>query len=321
MSANLHSGAAQFRVDPIAQTSGDASTCGFARRLRYPGKRNIGAFGNVYRPASKGRMMGKVLHFRALGASGLRQLGPVFGPIHRPQLAATDARQFLDGSAAVGRNSFAGTPVGDGLNGLTKCVCKSLQPTRQLDGLVQGRKFHHGAMVNDTCTLGQHVVSPYRETSGMEDLVWPRVDEELRRRGGKNLAPGSWPALTKALGTTKQVVYNWKQRGIPAKEYPAIAEALGWTVDELLGNGEARPPESELKQDHSRLFDMLPEAEQKKAHAYALGLFLKKHPDLAESAAKWAQSGGERGQHLGGVDTNYGDLSEGDAGKASGGAR
>lgn len=91
--ANLHSAALQFRVDPITQTSGDASTCGFAQRLRYPGKRNIGAFGNVYRPASKGRMMGKVLHFDTsdLGQHRWRilcpdQLGPDTVPVMGPEV-------------------------------------------------------------------------------------------------------------------------------------------------------------------------------------------------------------------------------------------
>jgi hypothetical protein len=45
--------------------------------------------------------------------------------------------------------------------------------------------------------------------------------------------------LAKKLGTTVQVVNNWKTRGIPPSRYADIAASIGWTVDQVIGAAEA----------------------------------------------------------------------------------
>lgn len=71
------------------------------------------------------------------------------------------------------------------------------------------------------------------------DLVWHRIDRELTRRKDARLSPSKWADLARKLDTTNQVVHNWKTRGVPPKEFPSIAAALGWTVDQLIGQEEA----------------------------------------------------------------------------------
>lgn len=61
----------------------------------------------------------------------------------------------------------------------------------------------------------------------MADL-WTRIDDELRRRRRK------WAWLGRAVNATDQAMHNWKTRGIPARQHKPIADALGWSVDQLL---------------------------------------------------------------------------------------
>lgn len=70
----------------------------------------------------------------------------------------------------------------------------------------------------------------------MADTVWHRVDRELARRKGLHLSPGTWAALGRAINVTAQVLTNWKSRRVPPEMHAAIAQALSWTVDQLLGN-------------------------------------------------------------------------------------
>lgn len=91
--------------------------------------------------------------------------------------------------------------------------------------------------VHDTCTHRQRPVSGSIHTPCMAtDPVWARIDAELQRRKAKHLIPGSWASLGAAIDASRQTTTNWKSRGIPPKEYAAIAGALGWTVDQLLGH-------------------------------------------------------------------------------------
>lgn len=60
--------------------------------------------------------------------------------------------------------------------------------------------------------------------------VWDRVDAELIRRGQ------TWAQLGREIGATDQRMNNWKRRGVPASQYQAIATALGWKVDDLIGD-------------------------------------------------------------------------------------
>lgn len=73
----------------------------------------------------------------------------------------------------------------------------------------------------------------------MDDPVWLRVNAELTRRKSKHAAPADWYALGRRLGVDKQVIGNWKQRGVPKARHPEVADALGWSVDRLLGREDA----------------------------------------------------------------------------------
>ncbi|MFT0547840.1 helix-turn-helix domain-containing protein [Allopusillimonas ginsengisoli] len=55
-------------------------------------------------------------------------------------------------------------------------------------------------------------------------------------------------AFAARLGVLPQHVTNWKNRGLPAEQYQPIAEALGRSVDELLG----RTPETETPRMESK---------------------------------------------------------------------
>lgn len=64
---------------------------------------------------------------------------------------------------------------------------------------------------------------------------WNRINEELeRQRKG-------WKWLADKLGVSIQVVHNWKSRGVPAKSYRAIGDAIGKSIDwiEGLENGHS----------------------------------------------------------------------------------
>lgn len=61
------------------------------------------------------------------------------------------------------------------------------------------------------------------------DVVWHKVDKELTSRSK------TWAWLARQLGETDQAVNNWKRRGVPARQHAAIAMALDWSIDMLLG--------------------------------------------------------------------------------------
>ena len=65
--------------------------------------------------------------------------------------------------------------------------------------------------------------------------MWHRLDRELAARRDRHHLPGSWAELARTLNTSEQRLNNWKRRGVPPAQYAAIAAALGWSVDLLLG--------------------------------------------------------------------------------------
>jgi len=79
---------------------------------------------------------------------------------------------------------------------------------------------------------------PYSTFRLMEDPVWHRLDQELASRRERHLVPGSWAELARALDTSEQRINNWKRRGVPPKQHAAVAAALGWSVDRLIGLDE-----------------------------------------------------------------------------------
>lgn len=86
------------------------------------------------------------------------------------------------------------------------------------------------------CQLsGKHIVRGNEETAAMADVVWQRINDELDRRKSKFKTPGSWAALGRSICATDQRMHNWRVRGIPPRLHAAIALALGWSIDQLLG--------------------------------------------------------------------------------------
>lgn len=63
-----------------------------------------------------------------------------------------------------------------------------------------------------------------------------RVEAEVRARG-ETLA-----AFAARIGVRSQDINNWKKRGIPRAKQQRIADALGWTLDRLLGQWEPLEP-------------------------------------------------------------------------------
>jgi hypothetical protein len=74
------------------------------------------------------------------------------------------------------------------------------------------------------------------------DPVWLRIKAELDRRHQSS----QW--LTEGIGIRhRQAFYNWKYRGgVPKKKYQAIADVLGWSVEQLLGLRELDQSERDL---------------------------------------------------------------------------
>jgi hypothetical protein len=175
-------------------------------------------------------------------------------------------------------------------------------------------------MVNASLTQGQLLVSTGGETRLMDGedklAVWGRVDRELTRRKSARLSPSSWADLGHSLGASKQTIHNWKTRGIPKQIYPDVAAQLGWSVDQLLGIADApKTATSPVVAEHQRLFEALGEQQQEAVHAFMLRMLANVSPGVARKVAEG------RGQHLGGLDTGFGDLPEEDQRKASGGRR
>ena len=67
------------------------------------------------------------------------------------------------------------------------------------------------------------------------DLIWQRVATELEHRGKD---PQSWVATK--LGIKIQAVNNWTRRGVPRGRYMDLAQALGWSVEQLTSDGFPR---------------------------------------------------------------------------------
>lgn len=149
--------------------------------------------------------------------------------------------------------------------------------------------------------------------------VWHRVDQELVRRRKAHMPIGEWADIGRELSLSKQQLHNWKTRGVPKPLYPDIAALLGWTVDQLLGLADTpRPATSAVVSEHQRIFSAIPEHQQEEVHAYMLRLLMNVTPGVAQKVARKEPS---RGQHIGGIDTGFSDLSDDDQKKASGGKR
>jgi len=82
------------------------------------------------------------------------------------------------------------------------------------------------------CTRVNASFVPAVHIPGVTD-VWTRIEAELETRKDARGRPVAW--MSKKLDVSIQTVNNWKTRGVPADRHQAIAAALGWSVDRLLG--------------------------------------------------------------------------------------
>lgn len=171
---------------------------------------------------------------------GSRSLGfdrPVVAPVIGPKIAPVDAGGLLDGNALVRRRLAARHPVADGLGGLVQLARQSGSAACGLDCPFNGG-LTHAPIVHVPCTPRQCLVTLTSHTLCMDD-VFARVDREFDERARKHIAPADWYALGKIIGVSRQTMWNWKDRKkVPPASYQAVADALGWTADRLLGRDE-----------------------------------------------------------------------------------
>ena len=109
---------------------------------------------------------------------------------------------------------------------------------------------------------------------GMPSEVWTRIDEELKRRRK------SWPWLAERMGHDgRSRVGNWKSRGVPVQEYPAIAAALGTSIDWVAGAEVGPEPGANLSpmaMKIAREFDRISDdAAQLAAFAHIIGVIAR----------------------------------------------
>lgn len=162
------------------------------------------------------------------------EFGPVVAPVVGPEGSAIDAGGDLNGRTSAGWHP-AHTPVGDGLHRLPQLLCKGRDTPGDSDGGVERRFSVHDAILNAPCSFGQRNVLDDSHNLCMESTVYERVAAELERRKAKNTLPNSWASLGRVIETTSQQMHNWSRRDVPASHHLAIANALDWSVEELLG--------------------------------------------------------------------------------------
>lgn len=276
---------------------------------------------------------GQVVELSAWRRRSVRKLGPVLGPISGAQVASADAGKLLNRDGSI-RWHAARAPVRDGLDRLAQGVGQAFQAELPDCGL-KGGNGCHACSLHDTCSLSTRIVFTNGDTRGMPDTVWNRIDSELQRRKDAREELSSWAALGDKIGVTNQVTTNWKSRGVPPKRFQEIAEALGWSLEQLVGKEDKpAPPKSadqgDFLQAFRALIETLSEEDRQEAYAFALGRALKNNPAIAKRAAQYAAdlagntTPAGRGQHHGGLNTNFGgmdELPEPDQKKASGGRR
>lgn len=108
----------------------------------------------------------------------------------------------------------------------------------------------------------------------MPSEVWTRIDAELKRR------KKSWPWLSERMGHAGRArAGNWKSRGVPAQEFPAIAAALGTSIDWVAGTDPGADPGANLSpmaMKIAREFDRITDdAEQLAAFAHIIGVIAR----------------------------------------------
>jgi hypothetical protein len=201
-------------------------------------------------------------------------VGPVVGPIVRPQPAHGYAGQGLDRLAPV-RGHATARPVRHRLHGFAEGIGQGLEAAGLPAGLVES-VFFHPPILNAPFSACQQVVAGLGEIPGMAtDPVWTRVMDEAERNDSAR--PQQW--LTDRMNAVRLVsepkftiqrIQNWKKRGVPAKQYETLALALekspGWIFGHEEGKARdvtaAPPSASEADAEFLADFHVLPRAER-----------------------------------------------------------
>lgn len=94
-----------------------------------------------------------------------------------------------------------------------------------------------------------------------ERPVWERIIEAAQERSPH---PLTW--LSEQLGYTLQRVQNWSVRGVPAREYRALAQVFGESLEWVIGTAPRRRDQPKLSQAAIKLaefFDAATEEERR----------------------------------------------------------
>lgn len=162
------------------------------------------------------------------------------GPIHiRAQVFAPDraARSALNVWAPFG-GYLPHHPVADVLRFHAKADSQLRHPTRSADGSFNRS---HGTITHHVDSKSQQrVCSPrsrYVYADGMSTSAMDMVLALAKAKGWKQ------HELAAKIGVTDQNITNWKKRGLPADKLAAAAQALGCSVDFLLGRSDSVQPQ------------------------------------------------------------------------------
>jgi hypothetical protein len=197
-----------------------------------------------------------------------RFVRPVPGPVMRPKSPHAHSRQRFDGLALVGRKPAA-APVADRLNRGVKRTGQGGSATGPFGHNVKHGVFGHAAILHAKWTSGQHSVMAVPNNPPMDkSSVWTRVldEAELHAKGrGQQWLVEQLSAVSDKPYTIQRV-QNWKTRGVPRGEYPALALALGKTIDWVAGlESQAKrqdPTERDADAEMLEAFHALPRFER-----------------------------------------------------------
>lgn len=93
--------------------------------------------------------------------------------------------------------------------------------------------------VHASCTSSNRLVYPVGK-QGVYRAGMPRLTLDRLLSVAESSRGWDRPKLTHELGASKQQIGNWKDRGVPTKEWAPIAKKLGVTVEQLIGGEQPR---------------------------------------------------------------------------------
>lgn len=144
-------------------------------------------------------------------------------------------------------------------------------------------------MVHAACSAVNGMCHPAIQTAPMPS-DWEHIRAAIAQIPGQEGREAVW--LAEKIGVKRvQNVANWRTRGVPADQWEAIADALGWTLDEVAGR---KPPPN----NPWPFADLIPRArfdDLSPAQQVVVGEAVRKAVIDAENAAKELASWKRRG--------------------------